>query len=70
MANKRILCPRCGGYGYTRELVPHPDSVRRHFYRERVWANKTCSRCNGKGWIKEPGQIERTARWLYPEYFD
>lgn len=63
---KKIRCPRCNGSGYTQELRPHPDVVRRHFYGEKVWVNETCRKCKGKGWIKEPGWLER----LYPEYFD
>ena len=70
MANKRIRCPQCDGLGYTRELVPHPDSVRQHIFREKVLANKTCPRCKGKGWVKEPGRVESVLRDLYPEYFD
>jgi hypothetical protein len=70
MANKRIRCPQCDGFGYKRELVQHPDPVRGHFFREKVWANKTCSRCKGKRWIKEPGRVESVLRQFYPEYYD
>jgi DnaJ-class molecular chaperone len=67
---KRILCPRCNGRGYRVELVQHPDAVRGHLFRERIWMKKTCWRCNGKGVIKEPNWAEKMSERLLPSLWD
>jgi uncharacterized C2H2 Zn-finger protein len=66
MSDRRLRCPRCNGWGYTREYVQHPDPVRGHLFRERIWTNKTCWKCDGKGWINEPGLVQRLFESLFP----